>query len=392
MRKYILLCVLCRILVSCNEVTMSPIDKDTEAPGKVTNVVIESIPGGAFIKYDLPNDPDLLYVKVVYKLDNGTLQTVNASCLDRSLKVEGFAEVKEYELFVTCVDRSGNESEAVVVKFLPQTPPVISVKETINISPDFGGLNLTWDNETESPLAIIISQKESDSDEYKIIDTYYTSVKDGNYTSRGLESIESEFKIKVRDKWGNYSDEINTKLTPLYEERLDRKNFKALGVEYTNNVTDYGNLVKLWDEDYENNIFGGTKVPWYASFDMGVKARLSRIVLWQYSWASYDYAHYYAGSNMRKCRIYGSNDPTLDMSGWILLMECEIMKPSGLPIGIGRQYQSDEDFDIAHNKGHEFMIPLDAPAVRYLRIEGTESWEGNGLGVPGEMHIFGDAR
>ena len=95
---------------------------------------------------------------------------------------------------------------------------------------------------------------------------------------------------------------------------------------------------------------------------------------------------------MRKCRIYGSNDPTLDMSGWILLMECEIMKPSGLPIGIGRQYQSDEDFDIAHNKGHEFMIPLDAPAVRYLRIEGTESWEGNGLGVPGEMHIFGDAR
>lgn len=392
MKKYIVSCILCSMLASCNEVTMSPVDKDTEAPHIITNVNVESIPGGAFIKYDLPDDPDLLYVKAAYKLDNGELQVVNASCLDKKLKVEGFADVKEYELFLTSVDRSGNESEAVVVKFTPQTPPVISVKETILVRPDFGGVNLTWNNETEAPLAIIISIKERDSDEYKIADTYYTSMKNGAYTTRGLESVETDFKIEVRDKWGNYSDAIKTKQTPLYEERLDRKNFKSLGGEYANNVTDHGNLPKLWDEDYENNVFGGTKVPWYVSFDMGVKARLSRIVLWQYSWASYDYAHYYAGSNMRKCRIYGSNDPTIDMSGWTLLMECEIIKPSGLPIGIGRQYQSDEDFDIAHNKGHEFMVPLDAPAVRYIRIEGIESWEGGGLGVPGEMHIFGDGR
>lgn len=389
---YNILFIFSCILYSCNDVKMSPIDGDSVPPGKLTNITTESIPGGVFINYDLPDDPDILYVKARYELDNGEIQTINSSYFDKGLKIEGFAKVQEYEAQLVCIDRSGNNSEIVIVKFTPDTPPVTTVKETLKIVPDFGGLNLTWENKSESPLAIIISMKNEETNEYKIIDTYYTSMADGNYSSRGLDAIESDFKIKVRDKWGNYSDEIETTLTPIYETRLDRTRFRSLGGEYANNVNDIGNLPKLWDEEYENNVFGSTVVPWYASMDLGVKSRLSRVVFWQYSWASYSYAHYYAGSNMRKCKVYGSNDPTPDMSGWTLLMECEIIKVSGLPIAIGRDNQSEEDFDIAHNKGHEFMVPLDAPAVRYIRIEGIESWEAGGLGVPGEAHFYGDDR
>ena len=50
---------------------------------------------------------------------------------------------------------------------------------------------------------------------------------------------------------------------------------------------------------------------------------------------------------------------------------------------------SEEDFDLAHNKGHEFIIPLDAPAVRHLRVRGVECFGGT-IGCFAELQIFGD--
>ena len=376
-------------MCSCNDTIMSPIDFDKVAPGKLTDINVESMPGGVFINYKLPGDKDILYVKAKYKLDNGEQQIINASYFDKGLKIEGFAKVKEYEAALTCIDRSGNESEVEIVRFTPKMPPVISIEKSMKVQSDFGGINMTWNNNSESPIAIIVSIKDKNINEYKIVDTYYSTAKLGNYSTRGLKSENTDFKIQVRDKWGNYSAEILTTLTPVYETRLDRKLFKAMGGEYSNNVKDLQWMYCLWDDKYEDNIFGNATVPWYASLDLGVKARLSRVVLWQYSWASYKYAHYYAGGNMKKCRIYGSNNPTTDMSGWTLLVECEITKKSGLPIGVGRDNQSEEDFDIAHNKGHEFNIPLDAPSVRYIRIESLEAFETT-LGVPSEAHFYGN--
>lgn len=49
---------------------------------------------------------------------------------------------------------------------------------------------------------------------------------------------------------------------------------------------------------------------------------------------------------------------------------------------------TEEDFDLAHNKGHEFIFPLDAPAVRYIRIRSLESF-GTSLGTFSEVQIFG---
>lgn len=378
--------------LACEDVERKPIDQDSVAPQQVTDVVISPIPGGAKISYRLPPDPDLLYIEAAYTLPNGDNLHVNSSYNGRSILVEGFAEVKEYQVALTSVDRSGNRSEPYIVNFTPDTPPVVAVFNSIEMQPDFGGVNLRWTNPTGAELAIITFKKDQFGDNVNI-DTYYTSSKEGNYTVRGQAIEETDFSVQVRDKWNNLSALKQQSLLPIYEEKLNRNNFKSLGADYFNQVQDYGNVVKFWDGNFEFNAFGQSNIPWYASFSLGDKPiRLSRIVIWQYAWAATNnYGHYYYGGNGKLYKVYGSNNPTTDMEGWTLLQTCPIVKPSGLPIGFGREYMSDEDFDLAHNKGHEFLIPLDAPPVRYIRIESLEGFEGN-LGVCSELEFYGDPR
>lgn len=378
--------------IACEDVKRTPIDHDDVAPQQVTDVIIEPIPGGAAITYRLPKDPDLLYIEASYVLPNGDQLRVNSSYNGRSVVVEGFAEIKEYQIALTSVDRSGNRSEPYIVTFTPDTPPVISVFNSIEMQADFGGVNLQWDNPTGAELAIMIYKKDEVGDDVNI-DTYYTSAKAGNYSVRGQTIEEGHFSVQVRDKWNNFSEIKRKTLTPIYEEKLDRHNFSTLGQDYCDRVTDYSNVPKFWDDDRENNVFGGSDFPWYASFSLADKpVRLSRIVIWQYAWAnSLNYGHYYSGGNGKTFEIYGSNEPTKDMAGWMLLKTCDIVKPSGLPYALGRENMSDEDFELAHNKGHEFIFPLDAPSVRYIRIRSIDTFGGN-LAVCSELEFYGDPR
>ena len=392
--EYILLFIVIPFFYSCNDVDREPIVTDGIAPGQITNVVIKSTPGGAEISYDLPQDIDLLYIEAQYILPNGDNMVINSSSNSRILKIEGFSEVQEYEVALTSVDRSGNRSEPYITKVTPDTPPIISIFNTIKIQPDFGGLNLQWENPTGSDLAILIYKKNEEGVNENI-DTYYTSSKIGNYSIRGMKDVKSEFSIRLRDKWNNFSEIKTEELTPLYEQQISSDDLKLLDYAYTDNLKlrDMGFLPKMWDGDlHEIMVTEESVIPWYASFSVADKPiRLSRVVFWQFAWSFNNYGHYYAGNNGSLYEIYGSADeiPTVDMSGWTLLQTCKIVKPSGLPIVLGRDNMSEEDFDLAHNKGHEFIIPLDAPAVRHLRVRGVECFGGT-IGCFAELQIFGD--
>lgn len=390
--KYIYLLIGLYCLWACDDVTMEPYATDGEAPGQVTDVVVKPTPGGAEISYMLPSDMDLLYVEAQYTLPNGENVRMNASGNTRIMIVEGFAEVKEYDVALTCVDRSGNRSEPYMVKVTPDTPPVIAVFNTLKVQPDFGGLNLQWDNPTEADLAILIYMKNEEG-EFENIDTYYTSSKNGNYSVRGLEDVESEFFIQVRDKWNNYSEKLTESLTPMYEQQIPSSDLKVMEFVYMENLamSEMSFLPRMWDENFEDNINQTSVVPWSASITVSpIPIRLSRIIIWQYAWPFNNYGHYYAGGNGSLYEIYGTDKdvPSTDMSDWTLLLTCPISKPSGLPIGIGRDNMSDEDYDLAHNKGHEFVLPLDAPAVRHLRIRAVDCFE-TVLGTFSELQIFG---
>lgn len=391
---YLLSAVL--LLSACKDVELGPItQEDGTAPAIISDVTVKAIPGGAVITYQLPTDPDLLYVEANYALPNGESKVVTASYNKRSVSVEGFAEVKEYTVSLTSVDRSGNRSTPYMVNFTPDTPPIISILSTLEMQADFGGLHLEWDNPTKAELAILVYRTDSIGDNV-MIDTQYSSAANGAYTVRGQDTISTNYSVRLRDKWSNYSEVKSKTLTPIFEVKLDRTKFRALGAEFADRVGTIGNIPRLWDDNFSDNAItdGKTVAPWYASFSIGdVPVRLSRVVVWQYAWANtMNYGHYYAGNNMRRFELWGSNDPTTDMSGWVKLQNSEIIKPSGLPIGVGRDNMSNEDFELAHDKGHEFTIPLDAPAVRYIRLVSLEGFETNDLATPSELHFYGDPR
>lgn len=97
----------------------------------------------------------------------------------------------------------------------------------------------------------------------------------------------------------------------------------------------------------------------------------------------------FAEGNLRKFKIYGCRD--LDGSGswdsWTLLMDCESIKPSGLPLG----QNSNDDINVAAN-GEDFFNSPSNPAVRYIRILVNQTWEGGDNFQITEFKIFGDNR
>lgn len=264
--KYIYFFIALIILSACEDVKRGPEVIDMDAPGQVENVNVTPIPGGAKITYDLPEDIDLLYVQARYMLPNGKEVITNASRNTRTLIIEGFAEVQEYDITLTSVDISGNCSEPYFLKITPDTPPITSVFNTLKVQADFGGVNLQWDNPTEAELAVFISMKNKEG-EWDLIDSYYTSQKAGNYSVRGLDDVESEFSVQLRDKWNNYSNIRTDILTPMYEAKIDAQNIVFLEHAFTSNVPtgDMGRLYMMCDNRFEDNVTNNSIVPWHIS-------------------------------------------------------------------------------------------------------------------------------
>ena len=73
--------VLCILLLSCKEDEVrAPYGVDDQKPPQdVTDIVVKSIAGGAVLKYQIPDDPDLSYVKAIFTAKEGDVREVRAS-------------------------------------------------------------------------------------------------------------------------------------------------------------------------------------------------------------------------------------------------------------------------------------------------------------------------
>jgi hypothetical protein len=57
--------------IGCDDNLKEVTVKNSNPPGEVKNVTVDNQPGQVQITYQLPADPDLQYVKAVYKLNSG---------------------------------------------------------------------------------------------------------------------------------------------------------------------------------------------------------------------------------------------------------------------------------------------------------------------------------
>lgn len=355
-----------------------PFNANDQAPQPVTNVRVESLPGGARITYDRPKDENLLYVKAEYAIRDGVVREAKASYYLNSLTVDGFPDTSAHEVKLYAVSRGEHASEPVTVEVHPLTPPVVEVFHSLTMEATYGGVRVEFRNEAESDIVLTLLARDSVGDMVPA-ETYYTKRQEGSFAARGFNTDKREFGIFIRDRWNNHSDTLFAELTPKFEEQLDKSKFKEVDLPNDTYKPHVGTgMHELWDNSWNSgSVFHtnpGTGLPQWFTFDMGVTARLSRFKFYHRlggGQGATDGA--YTGADPKVFEIWGSNDPNPDGSWdstWVKLGEFQSIKPSGQPEGT----VTNEDFQFAVVDGEDFDFPEGIPAVRYLRWKTVKVW------------------
>lgn len=200
-----------------NEIT------DAVPPGPVSNVNVENINGGAIITYSLPSDNDLMAVKAIYTFrEGGEIMESYSSASTDSIKLVGFPDTQERTIQLVAIDKSKNESEPVTTTIKPLTIPVEIIRNSLVVNETFSGVFVKWDNPTRADIGVSLYVKDS-LGFYNLDYTYFTR-ESGQYSFRGYENEEREFRVVVRDRWNNTATPIDAKLTPLFEEDVVGRN------------------------------------------------------------------------------------------------------------------------------------------------------------------------
>jgi len=369
---------------ACKRDEAGPVEKDGTPPGAVRNLTVENLHGAARISFELPGDKDLQYIKARYTAPGGTVRETRVSRFNRSLVMEGFGDTNAYTVTLFAVDKSENVSAPTEITVKPLEPPIWIVRRTLGIIPDFGGVNVSFENEEEKDLAIVVLSIDS-LGQFSPRATQYTKLKKGDFSTRNMPNKPTRFGVYVRDRWGNLSDTLLTELTPLFEEQLDRTKMNGVVLPGDAPIGHLGSIAGLFDGDTQAGFYHSSddaRMPQWFTYDMGVTAKLSRLVWFMRP------GFFFSLHNPREVEIWGSNAPNPNGSfddSWVLLARSTQIKPSGLPEG--QLSQADQEAALL---GHTVSFPVNSPKVRYIRFKTLKNWS-NGTYVNfHEIKMFGD--
>lgn len=378
LKKMLVLLMFSVVLLSaCKEEIFGPLYEGTGKPSTVSNVQVVNGNGDATITYALPAQEDLLYIKANYTLSNGIKREVKSSFYGNSVYLDGFTDTTEYKVQLTAVNKAEESSAPVEVKVKPLISPLLKTFKTLTLSADFGGLNISAKNDYKADLGFVLLVFDSTKNEYiDVKKSYYSKKENIGYTYRTYSSDPRKFAVYIRDKYLNKSDTIFQTVTPLFEIALNKKIWAPL-VLPSDDAMNYSTrqLKFLWDGNFTswNNTAATVQNnldPLWFSWSLGVTSKLSRFTIYPYNVGT---ASPYGSKSAKNFELWGSNNPNPDGSfdSWIKLGDYEVIKPSGLPLGA----DSDED-KAAGKAGFTFIVPLSAPAVKYLRFKSVLGWTG----------------
>jgi len=374
------------------------VSDDKTKPGVVSNVNVDNFNGGAKITYDLPNSTNILYVLATYKINDKISKETKSSYYQDSVVVNGFSEEKSYDVTLYTVTRANIKSDPITVTVNPRTPVYALVRPTINLVPDFGGVNVTADNPTRKEVGLVFLSYNPNTRAMEIRDQLYTSAAKIDYSVTGYNSEEQNFEIYVTDRWGNISDTLKKSLTPLYEEACDKSKFTVLNYASDTPIGFDWQLPNLWNDKLDGSgwhtTLSGEPAPYTCSFGIGKSYKLSRVVVYERIGSDYTYKY----ANPKEFSLWGSNVaapvdirlPLVAAEGtvlgdWVNLGNFKFPDP---PSGSkpGQTTAADEDFV---KKGVSFRIPFQAPDVKFLRLAVKNTWGGLGGAHLMELTVYG---
>lgn len=404
MKKIVyLLCILVTFLFeACNEEPVGQTPTNSAIPPSVSDPRVENTAGGAIIYYTLPKgETDISYVRAEY-MYKGNLKSNKSSIYKNFIMIEGFATTDPVDVMLYTVNHSEVASEPITVTINPLTPPVFNITSSFTYQPDFGGLKVNWKNETGNEIVLTLMSYDEEMSEYIDKDAVYSSSKNGQYSFRGFESKSTRFGLYVRDKYFNVSDTVRFELTPMYETVIKTDNFARvmdIPLDDLSNLSGWG-FEKMWDgvtqgDNGWHSADDGeaARTPHYWTCDLGSPVKLSRFTLWHRTtipfgnnniktfelWGATEY------NKENKDKAYWDKGGAWETDGhWEYLGTFEAKKPSGDSAEI-----TEEDKQAVLN-GFEFIIPLEAKPVRYLRFGQLSNYSGGTGTHIAEIRYWGD--
>lgn len=366
-----------------------------------------SKPGGAVIKYNVPNDKNLLGVKAVYERSGQTCET-KASVYTDSLTLEGFNDTETYEVNLYGVGRNGKLSEPLAVQVTPLEPPYRTIR--LDMAETFGGVNVALSgNVSRASFAMVLLADTAGNGEWTELQTFYTEAVNARYARRNLEPKEYTFALYARDRWNNCSDTLIKPLTPIEEEEIPKDRFSNARLpgdswEAVGGSNDF-RFDQLWDGRINTRGDGffasatTSPMPQHFTVNLGRKAVLSRFQVFP------RYDERYSGPAPRIWELYGSDDPPPDGSwdNWHLLGTFSQDKPSGYGDGAAVGPITAEDIAYFISGGnYELQVTDEIPdpfiTISYIRFRTLSTFASylteatNGEMIIGELTFYGQLK
>ncbi len=392
-------------------------------PEKLTVSKVVPKSGALEIHFTLPKgNPHIVQVVATYTNKRGKSMEFKVSRYSHYILVEGFTGTDEMTVELICIDTSGNESDATVVKASPLPSPVELAFESMKAEPAFGGVRVEWQNEHANPFVIHVLTEDTlqvgvaslVEDLNKAI--YSTDSVNTFAYVRHYPAIEQKFGFVVSDKWGNKTDTLIHFLTPYKEELIDYKYVKAVtffnptyyggsrdydtyainpatgiqndanahganfapqkmfnGVKTANDFYGYKFVKNLSSPDPANHILVQDV---YATFDLNMEVRLSRIIIFPRPGSSYTYNR----SSPKRFRIWGTDDTNNEKwvkfpETWTLIGEYVGREPvdrSNLTPEEIEYFNFHQEYTISEGNVNPDAQPT--KSFRYMRLQLMESY------------------
>ena len=313
------------------------IDKNAPAPATIDadSIKVENYAGGAILRYQLPNDDNLLSVKAVYETAPGVVREAKASRYADSLRLEGYARAGVYPVQLYSVGKNGKESAAVQVNVSPLSSPIYDAFETLDLNGMFGGVRGKFKNPDNALMSLVLSGDTTHTGNQTYLRTFVRAGREPSFEFLGkMREMETEFSVYLKDRWGNRTDARTFTCIPFLEDEFDKGLWRKYDLPSDNTVhyTTY-RFETLWDgknSDWLYFYVGASIIPLPTTWtiDLGQRVRLGRMVIYQ----AYNFP-YNPSSAPKKIELWvsDSNRPGDDLEGgdWQLIARLESILPSG---------------------------------------------------------------
>ncbi|ASB48551.1 DUF4959 domain-containing protein [Alkalitalea saponilacus] len=367
------------------------------APGKVSVVEIIPTNGGAKIVCQLPNDPEVLFAKAYYTNTLGQELFAITSLYNDTLHIRGYNDTNEHTVQVVAVNSIGMQSEPTEVKITPLVSNIQIVKESIEITPDFGGVKISWINPAADIIYTWLTFKEEGAEES--VPIYLSSSrKNESLIVRGMDTTPKEFFVMVEDFYDNTTEKVSKGVyTPIFEEEIDKSLWTLVENMSVDGNAWEGQTTNLWDGEIDylgsngqgsyamisrDRNGGQLNFPLDIVIDMGqTDAILNRFTLWQRAYWHNNAAEYfyYQDENFKAFRLYTSDD----RQNWTLIAEESLEDPRDSEGRVPEEYIR-EAID-----GHNFDLPSSVNLSRFLKLSITENFGSERYVNISEMTLYG---